>query len=78
MLQVHKGVAEELSKGDPGIWTPLKQPQQKVSTVLGHLGPWRELMYKHHLSVTLNAQHNSGEPDISWIPDGPSEDGFKP
>lgn len=46
VLQIHKGVGEELGKGDPGIWVSLQQPQQKVSAVLGDPGPWRQLIHK--------------------------------
>lgn len=46
VLQIHKGVGEELGKGDPGIWISIQQPQQKVSAVRGDPGPWRQLIDK--------------------------------
>jgi len=36
VLQIHKRVSEELCKGHPSIWVPLKQPQEKVPAVLGN------------------------------------------
>lgn len=64
VLQIHKGVGEELGKGDPGIWISLQQPQQKVSAVLGDPGPWRELMHKTWpYNVALHQQDNPREKD---------------